>query len=915
MTTPTYRKKLIEVALPLEAINRESAREKSIRHGHPSTLHLWWARRPLAACRAVIFASLIDDPSSRLEEFPTEELQDRERQRLFRLIEELVKWENTTNETVLSAARAEILRSTGGNPPPVLDPFAGGGSIPLEAQRLGLEAHASDLNPVPVLINKALIEIPPKFAGRPPVNPAAQRSLAHDGMWKGAAGLAEDVRYYGRWMRDEAKRRVGALYPKVRQSTAQGYDELTVITWLWARTVICPNPACGCSMPLVNSFVIANRPTKKMWARPVVDADRRTITFVVAEGRPTDRYATGTVSRTGAVCLACGTPAALAYVRAEARAGRMGAQLLCTVGEGAKGRTYVDADATQVQAAQVPRPEGVLTTDLPVQALGFRVQAYGLTKHEDLFSARQATVLDTFCRLMPAVAERLKQDGASSEYASAVLTYLGMCISRLANRCSSQSFWHVGGEKVEQVFGRNALPMIWVYAEANPFSDSSGNFVGQVDYLAEALSRTPAAGRGIVQQADAANPPARPRMMVVTDPPYYDNVPYADLSDFFYVWLRRALGDVMPDLFGTMLVPKAEELIAEPARHGGWDGAAAFFETGLRRVFANIVENQVPDYPFAVFYAFKQSEEDDDAGHASTGWETMLQGLVDAGSMVDATWPVRTEQPGGLREVGRNALASSIVLVCRTRPTDAPTTTRNAFLRDLKRELPQALRALRHGNIAPVDLAQAAIGPGMAIFSRYGKVLESDGSPMRVRTALALINQQLDEVLTEQEGELDADTRWAVTWFDQFGFGEGPFGDANTLANAMNTGTNGLVEAGIIASARGKVRLLKRDELPKEWDPTTDARRTVWEAAHHLIRTLDSGGERAAASLLAQLGEDAERARDLAYRLYTTCERRGWAQDAQAYNSLVVAWPELSRLSSSVTIATAPGSSQQSLGF
>lgn len=912
---PKYKKKLIEVALPLEAINRESAREKSIRHGHPSTLHLWWARRPLAACRAVLFASLVDDPSSRPEEFPTEEAQDAERQRLFRLIEELVKWENSTNETVLAAARAEILKSTDGNPPPVLDPFCGGGSIPLEAQRLGLEAHASDLNPVAVLITKALIEIPPKFAGMPPVNPESRAQLGELGKWKGAAGLAEDVRYYGKWMRDEAERRIGHLYPKVKLPKADGGGEAIVVAWLWARTVTCPNPACAGYMPLVNSFVIANRAAQRLWVRPVADRGAKRIRFQVTQGRPTSEFEEGTVSRTGAVCLLCGSSATLDYVRREARAGRMGAQLVATVGEGSRGRVYVEADDQQSMAAILARPADALATSLPDQALGFRVQAYGLTRHEDLFSARQIVALDAFCALMPGVASQLRSDGASEEYARTVAIYLGMGISRLANRCSSQNIWNAKRETVEQVFARNALPMIWLYAEANPFSDSSGNFAGQVEYLAEALARTPARGRGVVAQADAANPPSRPRMLFATDPPYYDNVPYADLSDFFYIWLRRALGDVVPELFGTLLVPKAQELIAEPARHGGWDGAAAFFENGLRRVFANIVNSQVPQYPFVLFYAFKQSEDDDEEGHTSTGWETMLQGLVDTGCVVDATWPVRTEKGGGLRDVGRNALASSIVLVCRPRSINAPSATRRQFLTALQRELPEALRSLQHGSIAPVDLAQCAIGPGMAVFSRYLRVLENDGSSMRVRTALALINQALAEVLAEQEGEMDADTRWALTWFEQFCFDEGPFGDADTLAKAKNTATKGLEDAGIIALSRGKVRLLRRDELANDWDPAADDRRTVWECTHHLMRALETGGESAAAALLARLGADGERARDLAYRLYVTCERRGWAQEALAYNALVVAWPEVSRLASSAAAGSAPAPDQTSLAL
>jgi len=902
--TEPYRKKLIEVALPLAAINRESAREKAIRHGHPSTLHLWWARRPLSACRAVLFASIVDDPSSRTDLFPTEEAQEAERQRLFRLIEELVTWENLNNERVLASAREEILKATEGNPPPVLDPFCGGGSIPLEAQRLGLEAHASDLNPVAVLITKALIEIPPKFAGNAPINPEASAKLGHGASWSGAQGIAEDVRYYARWMRDRAAERIAHLYP-----TAELPDgtAATVIAWLWGRTVICPNPDCRATMTLLNGTTLSRRRGHEAFLVPRIEDSR--VTFAISSDRGSSDA--GTVGRTGARCLVCEQPAPLAHVRAEALAGRMGSQLLCVVTEGNRKRHYVEATSEHELAASVPPPEDAPTSDLPESALGFRVQGYGITRHDQLFSPRQLNALSTFSELVGAARDKSISDGASPEYADALAVYLTLAIGRLANRCSSQSFWNPNGEKVEQVFARNALPMIWVFAEANPFSDSSGNFLGQVDYLVAALEGVPARGTGVVRQLDAASLPDDKRAHVVTDPPYYDNVPYADLSDFFYVWLRRSGTTVLPDVFSTVLVPKSQELIAEPARHGGKRPAAKFFEEGMRSVFERLRKIQVDGFPAAVFYAFKQSEENGDgSGRASTGWETMLEGLVRSGFEITGTWPMRTEQPGGLREHGRNSLASSVVIVCRPRAVEAPMTTRGDFIRLLRAELPGTLRSLQRANIAPVDLAQAAIGPGMAIYSRYSRIREATDSTMGVRDALALINQVLDEILAEQEGEFDSDTRFAISWFEEHGNNEGPFGDAETLAKAKNVSVRGLVEAGIMASRAPKVRLVGRDELRADWDPAADDRLTIWEVTQHLIRRLEVGGEIAAADLLRRVGAVAESARDLAYRLYTISERKSWAQEALGYNALVVSWPEIARLAAE----HAMGSAQQSLG-
>jgi putative DNA methylase len=919
-------RKLIEVALPLDDINAASAREKSIRHGHPSTLHLWWARRPLAACRAVLFASLIDDPDqesvpaellSEIDALPAPELPDwqelplaeQRRQRLFRFIKLLVQWESSNDERVLATARRLIQAATGGDPPPIYDPFAGGGSIPLEAQRLGLEAHASDLNPVAVLINKALIEIPPKFAGMPPVNPVDRNQIGAE--WKGAAGLAADVRHYGKWMRDEAEKRIGHLYPKVQLPREHGGGEATVIAWLWARTVTCPNPACGATMPLVRSFALSTKKGKESWVEPVVEpgAPPR-VRFEVRSGagKPPE----GTVGRKGARCVCCGAPVSLDYVRAEGRAGHMGAQMLAIVAEGKKGRIYLPPSQEHERVAATAQPAWAPETELPEQALGFRVQNYGLTRHADLFTPRQLVALTSMLELLEEVRQLIEVDikrenfknRMASAYADAISTYLGFAIDRGAESWCSLARWQSTGDKVAGAYSRQALSMLWDYADANPFSNSTRNFMDAVEWVAEAVDECPSVGKGTVWQQDAAAASeTQATILISTDPPYYDNVPYADLSDFFYVWLRASLKSVYPELMGTLLVPKAAELVAEPFRHGGREAAQRFFEEGLLKVFRRIRAAQSADYPLTVYYAFKQAENDDDDDESangvssSTGWETMLEGLIQSGFAINGTWPMRTEREARTRNIGSNALATSIVLVCRPRPEDARSTTRLEFIRALRRELPTALRALQRANIAPVDLAQAAIGPGMAIYSRYKAVLEADGTAMRVRPALQLINAALDEVLAEQEGAYDADTRWAIAWFEQSAFDEGQFGVAETLSKAKNTSVAGMVEAGVIVARGGKVRLIARDELPANWNPAKDERITAWEATQQLVRALDKSGESGAAAILAALpGSVADQARDLAYRLYTTCERKKWAQEALAYNSLVIAWPEIAKL-------------------
>jgi putative DNA methylase len=994
-----YHKKLIEVALPLEAINTASAREKQPGIGaHPRGLHLWWARRPLAAARAVIFAQMVDDPSEYVEELladsktrqaaekthrkrlkaweerkvvfdkadaagmsaatnpgpgrlPT--LEDTaavlERERLFGILEELVLWKNTTNEKVLEKARAEILRSWRRTcaenidhpravelfDPEILpafhDPFAGGGALPLEAQRLGLESYASDLNPVAVLINKAMIEIPQKFTGRSPVNPAErkeQRLIAKK--WRGAQGLAEDVRYYGQWMRDEAEKRIGHLYPKVEitpQMTQERPDlkqyigqKLTVIAWIWARTVKSPNPAFAqVDVPLATTFMLSTKAGKEAYVEPVIEGGG--YRFIVNVGKPKDAESAKRGTKAGGsrsifLCMMSGTPMPFEYLRSEAKAGQMGSRLMAIVAKGTRGRIYLSPTSEMEKIALSAQPQDTPETDLPEKALGFRVQEYGMTKWCDLYTPRQLLALTTFSDLVHETIEKVKFDALAAglleegkaladggtgarAYADAVGVYLAFAISRLADYNSSVATWKPSGEQVMQTYKRQAIAMTWDYPESNVLGQSAICWKNSVKYSADNLLATASQFvnmKGAVIQQDASTQLISLGKVVSTDPPYYDNIGYADLSDFFYIWLRRSLKPVFPELFATLAVPKDEELVATPYRHGSKEIAEMFFLDGMTQAMKRLAEQVHPAFPVTIYYAFKQSEIDIKEGTTNTGWDTFLAAVIEAGFAISGTWPMRTEMSNRIIGSGTNALASSIVLVCRKRDTAALIATRRGFVSALKAELPIALVHLQAGNIAPVDLAQAAIGPGMAVYTRYAKVLDAQGQPLSVRQALILINETLDEALAEQEGDVDGDTRWALAWFEQSGFAEGEFGTAELLSKAKDTSVDGMVRAGILASGRGKVRLLKPAELPADWDPTRDPRLTTWEMVHHLIRALEFGGENAAAQLMAKLGAKAEAARELCYRLYTLCERKKRTTEALSYNSLVQSWPEISRL-------------------
>lgn len=909
-------KKLIEVALPLEKINAESAREKSIRHGHPSTLHLWWARRPLATARAVIWASLVDDPSSHTEEFPTEEDQLRERERLFRILEDLVVWENSNNPDVLSKARAEIMKSTNGNPPALLDPFAGGGAIPLEAQRLGLEAHAHDLNPVAVMINKAMIEIPHHFADMPPVNPNARNALSRTG-WNGAKGLAEDVRYYGEWMKQEAFKKIGHLYPQVDVPEELGGGRATVIAWIWTRTVKCPNPACGCEMPLVRSFTLSKKKGNIAWVKPVFD-EAGTHFEVQREGSPALE---GTVNRKGAVCACCGTPVGFPYIREEGKKGRMGEKLSAIVAEARNGRIYISPDEIHTDAANCTKPDDYPDAVLPDNPRDFKTPNYGLSNHADLFTNRQLTALTTFSDLVAeaqtkaeedALAAGMADDGVSiadggsgaKAYGQAVGVYLAFVVSKLADRGSSICSWDSSREGLRNTFGRQAIPMVWDFAEGNPFSSSSGCYDNMLEWVYKCVNLFPAGPFGDVKQFDAQSDCGLRNIMVSSDPPYYDNIGYADLSDFFYVWMRRSLKATYPKLFRTMLVPKVEELIATPYRHeGSIEAARDFFEDGMLQTCRQIYKYAREDVPVTIYYAYKQSDTDEGTEQtASTGWETMLSAIVQAGFAITGTWPMRTEMANRSIASGANALATSVVLVCRKRAEDAPFTTRRNFINELKRELRPALQKLQQSNLAPVDLAQSSIGPGMGIFSKYSKVLESDGSDMTVRSALQTINQEIEAYFNEQDGELDSMSQFCVALYTQHAFNDMKYGDANTLAVAKNISIATLEERGVLYAQKGIVHLLDRVEIP-EYKGSGEP--IMWLLTQQLTRAMETGGVKSCAEIVSQLfGSAGEQAKALAYRLYTIAEKKGWAQEAYAYNALVVSWPDIKSVAAELSAIT-----------
>ena len=928
----SYNKKLIEVAIPLEAINAASALEKGnpFLKGHPRNLHQWWARRPHAAARAVIFSQLIDDPSSHPEIFKTEEDQLIERNRLFALIEKMIKWENSSDENIVNEVKNEIKKNLADfskldEMPSFLDPFAGGGALPLEAQRLGLESFASDLNPIAVLINKALIEIPPKYKNQPAINPDAKHQQSQmDKSWKGAQGIADDVRYYSKLIQKRAGEELANLYPKIKitKEIANGRDdltkyiglELTVSSWLWARTVKSPNPAYShIDVPLVSTYILSSKTGKEIFVDPKINFDGYDFEVKYGKSNDSEKTKNGTkIGRGGNFqCIMSGSPIPVSYIRQQGLAGQMGTKLMAIIAEGSVGKVYIRPDINSELIAKSAKPSWIPDQEINHNPRDIRTQLYGLKHYSDLFTSRQLLALGKFSDLIYQFRDLVEIDAINykkenaainfdhADYANSITLYLAFVLDKLTDYSNSLCTWNPTNQNIGHLFSKQAIPMSWDFPESSPLSGGL-SFESFAEGIAKTIELLPANLRGEAFQQDCATFSKNKINLPVisTDPPYYDNIAYADLSDFFYVWLRKTLKLYFPELFKTLVVPKIEELVATQTRHGGKEQAEIFFLDGMTEAMHRLADIANPNFPVTIYYAFKQGETSKTDGSTNTGWDTFLGAVIKAGFSISGTWPIRTERSARAVGIGTNALASSIILVCRKNLAVRPSATKRDFISALKEELPSSLKRLQNGNIAPVDLAQVAIGPGMAIYTRFESIIEADGNLLSIRQALASINQVLDETLAEQDGDFDSDTRWAITWFDQFGYLEGDYGVAEQLSKSKNTAITGLVNAGILLSKAGKVRLMKPAELDINWNPIIDKRLTIWEMVHQLIRVLEFDGERAAGILLKSLGDKSETARELCYRLYTLCERRKRATEAMSYNGLVQSWPEITRLAS-----------------
>lgn len=901
----TFRKKIIEVALPLDAINEQSAREKEpFTRDHPRAMHVWWSRKPVAAALGVLIAQLVDDPSTDTDKFPTVEAQDRERERVFSVIRRIVDWDNARDHDLFNEARELIGDS---EQLQLMDPFAGGGSIPLAANKLGMRTVAIDVNPVAALLNTLQVDWPARFVNFPPIFPEADRNLTDP---IGLSGLAEDVTAYGGRLVETVREDLGKLFPAAIDSTGR---ERPVVAWIWCRTVQCQNPACGSLIPLLSHWWLRRKKGAQTWLRVQPEALRPGASGDLAEvvSSETDKPPPGTVTRSGASCVVCGDSIPLKAVRSLGVRGEIGQRLLAVAVETTTGRGKDYLTASSIGALppmDQDQLDGLPETLLPDKALGFSVQNYGFRRHRDLFTPRQAlclaALMDGIEPLNREIFEDARNAGigdisdgraASSggmgpqAYADTVCAFVAVAVSRWAAFNNSLANWNSTNENVAALFAMQVLSMTWNFAEINPFHGSPAVFPrieAAVKWMPGAVVGPP--GKALAAPAQSISLP--PGVVVCTDPPYFDNIGYGYLADFFYVWLRRGLSGIAPEFFSTILTPKADELLPPDLSLAK---AREAFEANLLAAFRSIRESHSSDYPMTVFYAYKQQEDTSEGGRASTGWELMLEALISAGWQITATWPIRTERMSRARSQGSNALASSVVLVCRRRDANGDLADRREFIRKLRLTLPQALDGMKKGNLAAVDVSQAAIGPGMEIYSGFDAVIEADGSAMGVGAALEIINRTLDEVLGGVESELDLESRFALEWFTQYGFNDGPYGVAENIARAKNTAVTGAVDAGIAVSRAGRVRLVSRGELPDDWDPRVDRRLVVWELTQHLVHRLQAQGERAAAELLKLAPTQGDTARDLAYRLFAISERRGWQEEAAAYNGLVVAWPAL----------------------
>jgi putative DNA methylase len=872
-----YQKKLIEVALPLEAINTacraDKASSRSIRN-----LHKTFAPMPSPALRAILYASFVNDPG-----------EPRGRREVLAELERLVSGDpGQPPPASVDAARKRIRASLADEKgPTVIDPFCGGGSTLVEAQRLGLAAEGADISAVAVLVTKLLTEIPPQVE--------AQTAITEPAL-AGIPGFQADVRHYATWIHDRAQEELADLYP-----SAPNGDP--VIAWWWARTVASPDPSVGgAQVPLVSSWQLSATRSNEAIVRPIVSSDRRAVSFEMTSG--------GTAPPPSKEqCVITGTPITFEYLRGEGAAGRLGMRLIAGISDGPHGRSYWIADEDHLSAAERARPLDPPETELP-DNLGFRVQNYGVTRWDQLFTRRQLAMLETFARLVAAIPERVQSDGGDPDRSKWIAAVLGLCLGKLAQRSSTLVAWRTRRDaksKAEPAFGRNDLPMTWDFAEVNPFAGSVGDWNRIVELSLNAFEYIePRGPASAVFLEDARTFVAsKSNAMCVTDPPYFDAIGYSGLYDFFYIWLRRALKASHEELFSTVLSRRDTELIADPGRHNKSRTAARqYFIDGFTDTFELVRSAADPAFPTVVVYAYRES-----GGQGATGWEAMLQAIVAAGLSITGTWPIHGTGRTRLRGQGSNALATYVVLVCRPRSQDAAVVGVADFIRALRSEIPMAVRVLQAATIAPVDLAQAVIGPGMRVYTSYREVLDADGKSVAVGTALSHINRVLGETLDQQEADFDAPTRWAVAWYAENGFGAGDFGRADHLARAKVTSVDALRHSGIVGAEAGRVWLVGRDALAS-YDPMADSTPTVWEATQWLAWELSRHGELAAAEALQRLSVDREAVRELAYLLFSIADRSGSADEAVAYNSLVLAWPELEAISS----REGSDSGQQALG-
>jgi putative DNA methylase len=871
------RRKLIEVALPLEAIDAACKADKDRKTGTIRNLHKWFAPMPVPAWRALLFAALVDDPEDQAE-----------RERLRRLIEDLVATgSDSPPPHVIALAREEIRRSNPQGLPTIADPFCGGGSTVVEAQRLNLPSWGSDLNPVPVLISRTLCNlIPAALKAKSAANP-------HRLLEASLSDLRDDVLTHAKKTGERVRARISSLYPPLA-------DGLVPYAWIWTRTAPCPNPACRLTTPLVSSWRLSAKRGAEVFARPVI-ADNQ-VEFEITDD-PADAPREAKEGRASFSCVRCDTTLTTGYLREVAMRGELGLRLLAVAALKGKSRIFV---------APTPAQEAALTLNVEVEpflqvpivkgGLGIRVPLWGMETQADLYLPRQIAALTAFADESAAVYDRCLDEGLPVEHARLIATTLGLAVSRLAMHNSKQVKWFTrnGPSKADPALREANLPIVWTFAETNPFAGSVGDWMQVVETTVRAFDSISAPGTpASIEIADARTAASQldgSGYLVATDPPYFGHIGYADLSDYFYVWLRRALQGVHPDLFRTIAAPRAGELVANPARYGGDEQAArADYVGGFIETFASLSRIQRVDLPMLIVYAHREQE-------GAQGWEAMLTAVVESGLQIVGTWPVEASRSDRLRTHLSNALAAYVVLVCRPRdPQIGPVSFRD-FDRELRLRLRSAVKELQEAATAPVDLAQAVIGPGMAAFSRQGAVLTADGSPLSVGLALGQINRVLSEILDEQESDFDAATRFAVAWFEEHGTAEAQFGEADQLARAKNVAVNGLVEDGIIESRPGKVKLLARAELDPQWDPASDGRLTVWEVTQHLVKRLEDGGDLAAADLLHRVGGRADAARELTYRLYSICERKGWTREAQGYNALAASWTEIQRLASEASV-------------